>query len=269
MGLLEKIAALFQRDEVPDEAKALLAGVKTTAELLHGLDMLVTRNELELEELNREIDKLERQEREEMERVRGGAVDGRAKQNVLRRIQRLRKQMDNYENRVRIFNRNVELHQTLIAKIQEIEAMRLRGVDESRIDQIIMEHSEELERYHDTMSASKVADEVIADAVSLREQAELARLEAEIVGQEPAEKEKEREEEEEKAEAREKEREKEKPAPSAVEVETAAKKPERARRRPIEELVAGVEADADADAEGPEAAEKPAPAVEKKQVELE
>lgn len=250
MGLFEKLASLFKRDDVPDEAKALLDNARTTADLLHGLDTLVTRNCMELDELNREIDKLERQERDEMERVRSGGVDGRAKQNVLRKIQRLRKQMDNYENRVRIFNRNVDLHQQLIAKIQEIEAMKLRGVDESRIDQIIMEHSEELERYHDTMSASRVADEVVGEAVTAREQQDLARLEAEIRG------------EEKEKEPAPKARERERPVASVVEDAGEVPKPEteKPRRRPIEDI-----ADEAMEAEP----EKPAPTAERRQKQAE
>ena len=51
--------------------------------------------------------------------------------NALRRIGRLRKQMDNLEERLRIYNRNINLQIHLAGKVQALDAMELRGVDES------------------------------------------------------------------------------------------------------------------------------------------
>lgn len=252
MTLLDKLRSLFTRDEVPDEAKQIFAAARTTRDLLHGLDHLVTRNELELDDVNREIAKLESNEREEIGRVRGGSVDGRLKQQTLRKIARYRKQMDNYEARTRIFNRNIDLLQHLIAKIQEIEAMKLRGVDEARIDHILMEHGEELEHYADTMSAAEIADG--RSIVSAREERELAALEQEILagadgddGEEEAASRPSLERplpvpeatdrEERAAEAAVKAKETEVKKPLALEAGGAAPKPDEPRRQPIEAIV--------------------------------
>ena len=185
MSLLDQLRGLFARDEIPDEAKRIFDKAQTPHELLKGLDKLLTENEVEFKELERELERLEDREKSEMQRVREGAVDGRQKRNTLLQIQRLRKQMDNYESRLRIYDRNMNLHLNLIGKIQEMEAMKLRGVDESKIDRIVMDFEETLEKYNDTMNAAEIAQTTKSTA-SARDERELAALEREIVGGEAA-----------------------------------------------------------------------------------
>ena len=48
---------------------------------------------------------------------------------------------------LRIYERNMNLHLNLIGKIQQMEAMKLGGVDEAKIDQIVMDFEEKLEKY--------------------------------------------------------------------------------------------------------------------------
>lgn len=243
MTLLEKLRGLFSRDDIPDEAKKIFDHATTPNELLRGLDELLTRNEVEAKELNEEITKIEEKATDEEERIRAGALPERQKRNTLMHVKRLRKQMDNYEGRLRIYERNMSLHLTLIGKIQQMEAMKLGGVDESKIDQIVMDFEEKLEKYHDVMNAAE-AHEGKAHVVSAREDRDLRALEQEIVGT------------------------KEATAPPAVERagpekegEPARVEFEKPRRRPIEE---GVN---DALGEGEGTAEA-APG-EKKKVELE
>lgn len=180
MSVLDRLKGLFGRDEIPDEAKRVFDRATTPRELLRGLDELLTTNEVEFKELERELERLEAHEKDEMTRVRDGLVDGRQKRNALLSIQRLRKQMDNYENRLRIYDRNMNLHLSLIGKIQEIEAMKLRGVDEQRIDRIVMDFEEHLEKWNDTMSAADVA-ETSKQTLSAKDDRDLAALEREIV----------------------------------------------------------------------------------------
>jgi hypothetical protein len=180
MSVLDRLRGLFGRDEIPDEAKRVFDRAQTPRELLRGLDELLTTNEVEFKELERELERLEAHEKDEMARIRDGLVDGRQKRNALLSIQRLRKQMDNYENRLQIYDRNMNLHLSLIGKIQEIEAMKLRGVDEQRIDRIVMDFEEHLEKWNDTMSAADVA-ETSKQTLSAKDDRDLAALEREIV----------------------------------------------------------------------------------------
>jgi hypothetical protein len=186
MSLLDRLKELFARDEIPEEAKRVFDRATTPKELLRGLDELLTTNEVEFKDLERELERLEERERAEIARIREGAVEGRQKRNALLSIQRLRKQMDNYESRLRIYDRNMTLHLGLIGKIQEIEAMKLRGVDETRIDRIVMEFEEQLEKYNDTMSAADAA-ETSKHALTAKDDRDLAALEREITGAAPVE----------------------------------------------------------------------------------
>jgi hypothetical protein len=223
--LLEKLKALFTRDEIPDETKAIFDAAKTPTELLRGLDNLLTRNEVEAKELNDEITKIEEQAVEEEERVRIGSLPERQKRNALLKIKRLRKTMDNYEGRLRIYERNMNLHLNLIGKIQQMEAMKLGGVDEAKIDQIVMEFEEKLEKYADIMNAAE-AHEGRSATVSTKEDRELKALEAEIKRKgEPAELELKAKEEIEPGNG------------AAVTPDAPRPERDRARRRPIEEVV--------------------------------
>lgn len=181
MTLLERLKGLFARDDVPDEAKAVFAKAKTHADVLRGLDELITRNEMEANELNNEIVKIEELSREEEERIRAGSLPERQMRSTLLHIKRLRKQMDLYESRLRIYERNMDLLQTLMGKIQQMEAMKLSGVDEGRIDEIANEFDEKREKYEDLITASQ-AYEAGTVGLSAREDRELSALKAEILG---------------------------------------------------------------------------------------
>src|SRR5271169_1460339 len=96
-GLLDKIKGLFVKQQVPDETRLLLQGVENVEELRRGLDEIVTRNEVELKEVEREIDKLEKTEISEKEKVKAGTLAPREKENTLKAIKRLRDRMDSYQ----------------------------------------------------------------------------------------------------------------------------------------------------------------------------
>ncbi len=222
MTLLERLKALFTRDEIPDEAKLIFDKAKTPSDLLRGLDNLLTRNEVEARELNDEITKIEKQTSDVEEEIRAGALPERQKRNSLLLVKRLRKTMDNYEGRLRIYERNMTLHLNLIGKIQQMEAMKLRGVDEARMDQIVMDFEESLEKYADVMSAAD-AHEGRTATVSAREDRELRDLESEIVRKGAG-------------------KDKEKDAPAGLPAGLEPSRPpeperERPHRRPIEEVV--------------------------------
>jgi hypothetical protein len=181
MTLLEKLRGLFSREEVPDEAKALFAKARTHTDLLKGLDELITRNEMEAKEINEEIVKVEETGREEEEKIREGSLPERQRRSTLLHIKRLRTQMDLYESRLRIYERNMDLLQRLMGKIQQMEAMKLSGIDEAKIDEIALAFDEKREKYEDLIASSQ-AHEVGKVGLSAREDRELSQLEAEILG---------------------------------------------------------------------------------------
>ena len=180
--LFDKLKALLTRHPVSDEARVVVQKAGNSRELLHGLDALHTRNEMEFNEVTREIEKLEEIERQESEKVRGGELSKRRKRNALLRIRRLRKQMENLDNRLKIFDRNMSLHLNLIGKVQEMEAMSLRGLDEVQIDKILIDFEEKLETYMDSVASAQVVEESreIPDIATERE---LREIEREVVGE--------------------------------------------------------------------------------------
>ena len=184
--LMDKLKRLFTRQEIPKDARDLIREAQDPRDVLRGLDELITRNEMEVNNITREMKALEEVEAGEISRVRSGELPDRSKNNVLRRITRLRKQMDNLEERQRIYNRNINLQIDLVGRVQALEAMDLRGVDEERIDSILAEYEQELSDYQSVLETQEIAT---GDLVGmLDDTTELGALEASILGEEPAEK---------------------------------------------------------------------------------
>ena len=180
-----RIRELLAKNRLPPGTDELLARVEDTGQLLRGLDEMVTRNEVAVNELNRELAALEGLEAEEKERIRSGSLGPRTRTSVLRRILRLRQQMDHTEDRLKIHDRNIRLHLDLIGTLKQIEAMNMAGVGEKEVDAIILRFGEELKSYQ----ASLMSGEVLKTRERFEElpgEADLTSLETEIVGEREA-----------------------------------------------------------------------------------
>jgi hypothetical protein len=280
MSLLEKIKALFSRAALPEETKLLLSGVKDVEELRAGLDHIATQNEVEAREIERDIEKLAKMEAAHKERVLAGGLGDREKMTALREIRRLRRRMDSLEKRHRIHQDNIDLHLGLFDRITEMQAMELKRVNQTQIEEIAVDYEEKLEKHRDIMNAARVAhgmDAMIEDSAERKALADLEReiraeAQAEALETEPVEEPDEDEVDRELAEierevmanraARAEGRRREarrtdetKPAEAATEAATSATQAEGPRRRSIEEELAELaarEGDEDED-EGREA----------------
>ncbi len=135
---------------------------------------------MELGEVRKEVDRVEGSEREEAAKVRDAKVDGRQKRYTLQTIKRLRRQLDNLESRMAIYDRNITLHLNLISKIQDMQAMALRGVTEEKIDEIITEFEQHLAEFSEVVRAGETALEGVT-GLAAEENRELEALEREIV----------------------------------------------------------------------------------------
>lgn len=182
MGLLDKIKGFFTKETMPDETRLLLAGVENVHELRRGLDEIVTRNEVELKEVEREIDKLEKIELAEKDKVKAGTLSPREKDNTLRYIKRLRTRMDSYQKRHKIHQENIDLHLALLDRIDEMEAMELKAVKQEQIEEIAVDYEERVEKHKEIVSAGKIASEREPRAHDdLNDRKELDALEREIL----------------------------------------------------------------------------------------
>ncbi len=199
MGLLDRIKGFFTKETMPDETRLLLAGVENVHELRRGLDEIVTRNEVELKEVEREIDKLEKIELAEKDKVKAGTLSPREKDNTLRYIKRLRTRMDSYQKRHKIHQENIDLHLALLDRIDEMEAMELKAVKQEQIEEIAVDYEERVEKHKEIVAAGRIASEREPRAVDdQHDRKELDALEKEILaedGKEPEEEAKETEDE--------------------------------------------------------------------------
>lgn len=181
MALFERLRRLFALRALGDDARKAYQDAKSTAELLRRLDDVLTRNEVELGEVRKEVDRIESAERGECGKVREGKVEGRQKRYTLQTIKRLRHQLDNLEHRMAIYDRNITLHLNLIAKVQDMQAMSLRGVEETQIDEIITEFEQQLGEFTEAVRAGEASLAVVSDLVAEEDQA-LRTLEGELTG---------------------------------------------------------------------------------------
>ena len=181
MNILEKIRNLFSGGGgIPEEARSVIEKARSTHELLSGLDSVLTRNEMEFNKLKREIDKVVAILDEEEVKVQEGDLKGRQKRYTLQYIKRLRSHLDNLDHRMTIYDKNINLHIQLIGKIQDMEAMALRGVDEKQIDKIILEFEEQVVAFMDVVHTGEAGFEG-ATSIAEREDKELAALEKELL----------------------------------------------------------------------------------------
>jgi hypothetical protein len=181
MSLFSKLGKLFGTNKMPDEAKSAFTSAKDTRELMKNLDGLITRNQVEIKTIEKEMLKLGTMEEEEAEKVRAGKLPDVVKRIVLRTIKRLRKQIQNVEDRLSIFDKNINLHLNLIGKIQQMEAMQLRGVSENEIDDVIMDFEANFEAYTAAIEAGADMEAHVSKIES--DEAELDALEKEVLGE--------------------------------------------------------------------------------------
>ncbi|MHC4597942.1 MAG: hypothetical protein ACYS47_02950 [Planctomycetota bacterium] len=183
MNILEKIRNLFSGGGgIPEEARSVIEKARSTRELLSGLDAVLTRNEMAFNKLKREIDKVVAILDEEEGKVQEGDLKGRQKRYTLQYVKRLRSHLDNLDHRMTIYDKNINLHIQLIGKIQDMEAMALRGVDEKQIDKIIMEFEEQVGEYMEVVHAGEAGFEG-ATSIAEREDKQLAALEKELLAE--------------------------------------------------------------------------------------
>lgn len=182
MGLLDRVKAVFTREQLPDDTKLLLSGVPDVHGLRRGLDEIVTRNEVELKEVEREIEKLAKIEAAEKEKIKSLALNEREKMNTLRYVKRLRRRMDSYDKRHKIHQDNIDLHLALLDRIDEMEAMELKAVKQEQIEEIAVDYEERLEKHKEIVAAGRVAQENEVEYDDITERRELEAIEKEILG---------------------------------------------------------------------------------------
>jgi hypothetical protein len=182
MSIMEKLKALFQGDSLPDETRQLYQSASSTRDLVKGLETLRARNEIDLRDNEEQLIGLEKAIVAEENSIRKGGLTTTEEMIVLRRIERLGKQRANLEKQVSIYHENVNLHLNLIAKIQEMEAMRSRGVGEDEIDRLANDVEVNVEEYKRVSIAAEDGSSVVSAVDESAERRRLEELKKRIVG---------------------------------------------------------------------------------------
>jgi hypothetical protein len=183
MSVMEKLKSLFQRADLPDETRQLYQHSANPRDLVKGLEALRGRNEIELRECEEELIGLEKAVLAEETSIRQGGLTATEETIGLRRIERLEKQRTNLGKRVSIYNENVNLHLHLIAKIQEIEAMRSRGVGEEQIDRLVEDVEHHVEEYKRVSIAAESGSNTFSAVDESAERRRLEEIKKRIVNQ--------------------------------------------------------------------------------------
>jgi hypothetical protein len=183
MSLLQKIKDMIKGTS--GEAEQVIKDAHSTLEMLDHLDELITRNEVELRKTRQELARLELSERASMENIKSGRVGDREKEFVLLQIKRTRTQMGNLKLKADILNKNIELHMNLVGKIQAMEAMDLRGIEQSVVERVMLDFEEGMEKFRDSVHTGEGVTQTRDDVLTNKDKEELRKLEKEILGEAP------------------------------------------------------------------------------------
>lgn len=183
MNLLERIKQMIQG--MSGEAEQVIKDAHSTREMLEHLDELITRNEVELRKTRQELARLELSERASIENIKSGRVGEREKEFVLLQIKRTRTQMGNLKLKADILNKNIELHMNLVGKIQAMEAMDLRGIEQSVVERVMLDFEEGMEKFRDSVQTGEGVVQSRDEVLTSKDKEDLRKLEKEILGEEP------------------------------------------------------------------------------------
>lgn len=181
MNLLERIKLMIKGES--GEAEQVIKDSHSTREMLEHLDELITRNEVELRKTRQELARLELSERASIENIKSGRVGDREKEFVLLQIKRTRGQMENLKLRADILNKNIELHLNLVGKIQAMEAMDLRGIEQSVVERVMLDFEEGMEKFRENVTTGEGVTKARNEVLTSRDKDDLRKLEKEILGE--------------------------------------------------------------------------------------
>ncbi len=151
-----------------------------TMSMLQKLDQLLAHNKIQLQKLQEEILVLENQEQREVEKIKEGHLSTREESFSLQDVKRLRKQIQNLEQRASIHDKNIDHNLNMISRVQDIEAMQMQGVEESEVDEVAYLFEKEMDDFQKKISAFKLV-EVKESVLSLEDKSELENLKEEII----------------------------------------------------------------------------------------
>jgi len=125
--------------------------------LLQRFDEFITAAEAESEILSIELDNTLNQEdilRTRLQHL--NKPNSWHERHILLKIDRLQLHSNNLKQRIEIYSQNIKIYLNLIAKIQDVKAMRLNGLDQEKIETIWLEFKDTLEEYKDRVTSEEM-----------------------------------------------------------------------------------------------------------------
>lgn len=156
--------------------------------LLQRFDEYITAAEAESEILSIELDNILNQEdilRAQLKHL--NKPNSWHERHILFKIDRLNLHSNNLKQRIEIYSQNIKLYLNLIAKIQDVKAMRLNGLDQDKIQTIWLEFTDTLNEYKDRLNSEEAGFDY-EKVTTAKQEERIAELRKELI---PVEEEKE------------------------------------------------------------------------------
>lgn len=165
MPLWEKVKKFFSKppeepDLLPEDNISLEAGFLADArKKLQLFDEFVTAAEAKIEQLTEEIEKYEKEEAAFTFLLQQSSKESWNEKNLLLKIERGKVHTANLKRRIEIYNQNIRVYLNLMSKIEEMQAMRLGGLSEEKIQNIWLDFKERTEQYQNLLHTDEAARE--------------------------------------------------------------------------------------------------------------
>lgn len=185
MGLGDFFRRLFGRSGDPDEERPV--DKAAMREELDRYDELITRNEVELRKVMQELQRLEMQEKAQAEALKAGKIGDQEKEVVLLSVKRNRTRIESLKHRIHVYNKNIEVLQSMVDKHQTIAAMNLRGIENQMVERLAMDFDERKDKYMESIETANAMKGTDTGILSLAEKEDLKKLERELLGNKPVE----------------------------------------------------------------------------------
>lgn len=155
MGLLADIKKLFVGVDLPEDAKAIIAGAESSEKLIQDFEDRKTRLLMDLRDLEDQALLIEQKITQEKVALNAGNTSRGEEDIILRRLRRLEADRDALRTRIAHADNNVNLASTVINKVLKLESMHTGQVTEELLDDIGMREAEEEKSYWRVRDAAR------------------------------------------------------------------------------------------------------------------
>jgi len=131
---------------------------KESGKMLQRLDELVTIAEEEISELMMAARQSSQEEKFLRDKLSQPKEEWEERSFLLK-LERILVFKTNTVQKIEIYNQNIRVYLNLISQIQNIQAMKLGGIDEAKIENLWIELKENIEAYKEKLNAQEAANE--------------------------------------------------------------------------------------------------------------